>query len=913
MARRVELWVSVGRSLISADKVSMASNLRQRLKIAGRGLAETSAEELATLTGRTAAPTSPLETGVIGGTDDQAKMAGTPAQKISALRTTLQGDQQDLSTRLRREQVRRKATEEEAAALGGVERLQQLGDLESRVEQLAEKALLTGATAGQEVKLRAEGEEAAVDLLNRIRDNPNDVEAIKAFNNLMGRTQVADMFNSQDILSNFDVSIDPATGQAKLGGRGLEEVAGALAESVQDKITSGELNFEEMGFSGIDEVASLLGTDSNNLQGMSVQGMLDQLNAQIADEYSTVEDLQRRANDISLGASERAEARKLLREMGAVGIRSAELDIDKLADEIEEANKVEFMGEEMTTEELLDNDYISGLVLNYFQRPDFAEQLQDEEPELVDFIKKHETMLLDSVAEVDQRLADFSRLQNENLNLQKTSVGEIDDDIMREWIPGFGEITTDRYQSNPVINYLKSDSQSSKNKEHLMGSLNMLQTKAGAETIKELGQLDINTIQSLGLTDHNSDAYKRTETYYDVANKVQNLDVNNTDAVAQTLGAENENDLRTVLSESEKKERSGLFGENNKNEELREIVKDGETMTQAGQRLKDLYLPGGDKISLRQLVNSTPPNYTDDFTEVKNFSEQDNKVYNLVENAFTNDDRIDLNELRKINNETDLEGLNLLYKNDVIKAKADDAFKSEMLTYGVGKYNSRSKELKNIAKLDETNYLDEDYWTNEVNYSDQVKKSDQYIAALNDERKIAEANGDKLTVDVINKYIKAESEKKSEFKDKHDEYVKAERQKTLQANLDELRRNAERLGLPQVLETVKKTAGFIQDPGKTTLEELARWDEDIKTELANVEKSIRKPAAALEAGLRTRLVEPVVDVLPGAKGIRKIGQVVSDLDKGIAGGLSSIGKGLGGLTANTSKSVQSAVKKIFSF
>ena len=207
---------------IPADKVSMVS-VRQRLRLSGGGLAETSVEEIAKLTGRAAAPTSPLEGKVIGGNEDQSKMLGTPAQKISALRTTLQGEQ-DLSTRLRREQVRREATTGEAEAMKEVGRLQQLGDLESRVEQLAEQALLTGAGQTQQVQLEAEeGDQAAVDLLNRIRNNPGDIDAIKAFNNLMGRTQVSEMLNAQEILGNFDVSIDPATGQASLGGRGFPE------------------------------------------------------------------------------------------------------------------------------------------------------------------------------------------------------------------------------------------------------------------------------------------------------------------------------------------------------------------------------------------------------------------------------------------------------------------------------------------------------------------------------------------------------------------------------------------------------------------------------------------------------------------------------------------------------------------
>lgn len=737
----------------------MASRLRERLKLAGGQLAETSAEELAQLTGRSQAPTTPLETGVIGGNQDQAKMAGTAQQRTSALRTAIQGEQ-DLGTALRREQVRRKATAGEQEKLTSEERLEQLGGLEGRVQQLAEQALVRGAEQEQQVTLEAAGEDQAVLLLNRIRNNPGDNDAIREFNNLMGRQRVGEMLSSQEILSNFDVTIDPATGQATLGGRGFEEIGGALAESVQDKITSGELNFQDMGFANIDEVAELLGTDAAGLAGMSITEMSEQLEKEIANEYSQVAGLQSKINDPALGAAERAEARKSLREAGAVGIRSAETDVDMLAEDIAEANTVEFLGEEITTEELLDNDYVSGLVMNYFQDENFKKELEQAEPQLVEFIKKHENLLLDSVRDIDQRIGDFAKIQHDNLSLQKTADGEeLDEDIMKAWYGDFGELRSDRYEPNAAINYMKGQDSSVEGRQSLKESLNLVKETESPLLMQMMGQLNNAEIKNPMLTDRNSAEHQSLKTYLTVGKRVQQLDLANDDEVAGIVGAENSDSLTRNLQESEIRERSGFFGETADNDKLREIFQAGESMADAGRKLKENYFPGGEWINLRALLGgAATPSYDKNYSSVQQFAEKPDKIYQKVKTSFIDDDRIDDRELTDIRHSSNLDDLNQLYNHDKVREKSSPNFEKFMMTSGRKKLAPKFDKYKQeVGGIDVSKYQAVEKIEDYATVRSMFDNIDNYIKRLQSEKLTSAANNKNLNVKVIdeeiNKYL----------------------------------------------------------------------------------------------------------------------------------------------------------------
>jgi uncharacterized protein YerC len=525
----------------------MSSRLRNILRTGSGQLAETSLEELSNQAGRDIAPKQPLESSVIGGNPHQAKMAGSKAQKDSALRQSL-SEPQRLSTALRRQDVRRDTTTDEQGRLERGQRLEQLGSLEGRVEELANQALdQSNADADVELGINSESPEE-VALLERIRANPQDTSTIAEFNRLKGRTQANNILSAEEILQQFDKT----TG-----------IGDALAGSVQDSIQAGALNFEDMGFSSPNEVAELLGVNPEQLGQFSVQELIDSVNSQIEQEFTEVNDLQNQANDPFLGAAERAEARKRLREAGAVGVRSAESDIDKMADEIADANTVEFMGEELQIEELLDNDYISGLAANYFDDPNFAEQLREEEPGLVTFITKHENLLKDAATEVGEGVKEFAKLQQENLNVGKVAGGQrLSEDVMKSIFPDYGEITDQKYNKNssPLLTYLSDPRTTSGAQIETVQNINNI-TKTRPELASDIATLNKQQLESLGFTGRNPQALEDVQAYYDTYDTYQRTggNLSENDILSSINPDQSPEQTRSQLEEAMKKVSSGLF------------------------------------------------------------------------------------------------------------------------------------------------------------------------------------------------------------------------------------------------------------------------------------------------------------------------------------------------------------------
>lgn len=289
-------------------------------------LTETSPEEVSKLSmaiNRPMAPTTPMETGAIGGTPAQAKMAGTPAQTRATLRAEIT-EKDDLSTRLRQRQPRRQATAEEQAQIEEGRRLEQLRGLGGRVQQLAEQAVIPEETAEAELDVAEEVDPDTAALVRAVQENPEDQQALI---NLSNKLAEQGKIPAGQVASTEQIS--------QLFGDKQQAISRALGEAVPEEIVLTDADYQELGFADSGELASLLGVPAEQLAGMDVQQLTEQINAELTDEFDKVEDLTRKANDPYLGPAERAAVRSELRDLGAVGIRTLESDIDTLADQIE--------------------------------------------------------------------------------------------------------------------------------------------------------------------------------------------------------------------------------------------------------------------------------------------------------------------------------------------------------------------------------------------------------------------------------------------------------------------------------------------------------------------------------------------------------------------------------------------------
>lgn len=516
------------------------ASLADTIKLNSGNLAQSSSEELAALSGRSAAPSSPMETGVIGGNPDQAKMAKTPNQQTSAIRQAIQGTN-DLNTAQRQKQVSGQASEGQQSQLDKANQLKGLNSLESRVSNLTNQLIAENSQTGQVAGLTADSTDAETKaLLDRIKTNPADTAAILALNKKLGKSDANSMLTADQILSQF--------------GDTESLIAKQVGDNVGQALTAGKLPIQDMGFNSPAELAGALGIDEQALTGMSIPDLIKQINQVVQTEFQTTSALQSKANDLRLGAAERAEARKQLRDMGAIGVTSAESDIDKLADQIADADQVEFMGKKVAVGDLLGNEYMSGVVANYLDGLDdttgipnseFSKELEKTQPELVSFIKKNKTALDAAKSQISSSVKALADQQVKNQAIGTSSTGEkLSDDIMKKMFPDWGSMRDAPYDTSkyPLLSILKDPNTTGAQANSLVKFANETSTK-WPEMVNELSSMSRSQLAALGaLGDTN--AYNKFASAMDEASKIRSM--KNPDDMAVLLGVNSLDDLKQL-------------------------------------------------------------------------------------------------------------------------------------------------------------------------------------------------------------------------------------------------------------------------------------------------------------------------------------------------------------------------------
>lgn len=506
--------------------------LAERIKQNTGGLAEMSAEELAAQTGRTQSPVQPLETSTIGGNPDQAKMAGTPAQKGSALRQAIQGSQ-DLATVQRQEQVNKQASTEQKQQVAKAQQLEGLGSLSDRVTQLANQAL--ESTQGAE--LTATGQSADVNaLLTQLKANPNDPALIQQLNTALGKTEIADQLTGQQLLELYDPE--------------AQTIAASFGRTVSEALQAGKLPLKELGFNTPDDLASALGIPSEQLQGMSIPDLVENINKVIDTEFQQTSALEAQANDPNLSAVERAEARKQLRELGAVGIRSAESDVDKLADEVASAGTIKVDGKDVALDQVMEDETVSATIANYLDGlddkgeplTDIAKAIAKNSPELVKFINKHKEVLKAAAEKIDAGAKAYAATQEANKSIAKGQDGaQIPDNVMKQIFPDWGSTRTSPYDISgyPFLQLMNDPligKQASENIPKIMEELAQL----GPEFIKEFSTMSRDQLAKIGaLGDLN--AYNQYKANLAASQQIKKMET--PDDLAAVLGVGSASDL----------------------------------------------------------------------------------------------------------------------------------------------------------------------------------------------------------------------------------------------------------------------------------------------------------------------------------------------------------------------------------
>lgn len=541
----------------------------------GGGLEQTSQEELAALAGRKK-PIQPLESAVLGANPDQAKMAGTPGQKESAIRSSVK-EGSDLTTAIRRGQGRTKATAEEKADTAQREQLGKLSSLETRVDTMAENALKTPVTASATNVLVPNKDlpPEQQELVKKLIANPADTASLQALNTAMGFTDSSQMLSAQDLLAKTTVD-STALGQVYAG-------------SVTDMVTAGSLPLTEMGFNSDpviaqQELAAALGITTDELSKMNINQLLDQVNNSIADIQQTQNATQAKLVDPNVGPAERASARKQLRDMGAVGVLAANTDLDKLADKIENADTVTVFGEDMPIGEAFKDEHLSGVIASV------ADGLDDQGNPITDFaktfmndpknegmakwIKENLALAKEASANISEEQAGYAALQETNKTISQSKEGgfSISDEAMKSVFPDWGSQRTEAYDtaSYPLFGMMANSTDKT-----LMNNLGQIVNTISdrfPDMMGEFAKLSEKDLKAIAKSPKTIAAYVEM---LDEKEKFDNYAANPTDAgMFDILGVADKGELDSLRADIKRAHNFGLISDDeyNKLEQIPGLV-----------------------------------------------------------------------------------------------------------------------------------------------------------------------------------------------------------------------------------------------------------------------------------------------------------------------------------------------------
>jgi len=616
----------------------------------GTGMAQSSSEELQSLSNqaeRSIAPQTPLESSVIGSSADVAKMAGTPAQKTSSLRVALQ-QSKNLGDVQRTAQTRQTATADESASLNKEQSAQKLSGLNNRVQALTGQ-LLQQAQGSTNVQMTVkpeslnafppESQAEANELLTKLGTNTATNQDILRLNQLLGKTSQADMLNADQIKANFMAAADVASQ--------------ALAQATPDQVKVTDIDPTTLGFTDMQELASTLGVPVEELGELSLEDLQKQAQEMFTEEFTKVAQLETRANDLNLGPAERAEARKSLREAGAVGVREAETEIDKLADQIVNADEIEFNNQTMSIKDMLSDEFVSGLVARYINADEtdpFRDDLKANEPELAEWIEQNKAALDLAAKNVDEDVQRFAEVQQKNNALKNVAGGEpLSESIMKAIIPDFGQLRADEYNMSEMPSFLQvlhdpaADAKAQINLRSTLDEFN--NTSPGL--IPELATLSKEDLTNFGLTvapDPSDPRYQRLLDYKQYLGDYKNIQAmdNSPDSIAKAvLGRPGSwDEMEQMVREARMREIYGSFGNNPLNPLVSTLDsnKDGnlDNPAQIAAKLKNGFAPGGQPFGIKSAMSGMPTSTSKTSAAAAQYNQTINPLYDKVKKYLLN-------------------------------------------------------------------------------------------------------------------------------------------------------------------------------------------------------------------------------------------------------------------------------------
>lgn len=473
-------------------------------------------------------PTSPIAANMIGASTDAAKMAGTPAQRISA-RNTLQ-------TAQRQEQATAPTQQSKQTNQQGTQLQQTYGDLQPRVQNLISKYLTPPSSA----PVPQAGAQISQSALTGLNLSPEDSTAVSATIQ-KGLQNSASLTNADWQLLSQKAGITDLTHLSNFVDTGAT-TQNAVASQVSDQALAKDAKIADNDITalGLDPITA------------TIQQVQQAVQNQIQDEFSQVNAAKQQALNPNLGPQERMAAMQQLKNLGASGVFATDQEMQGLKSTVDSADIINFNGQPMSVKDLLSDKNISDTVSHYLMDPDFAAELKKNNPDFASFIDSNSNALKDLTTKLDSAGSTVQEAINYNKAIGQTAGGNLSADVTKTLFPessNFQSTKIDR-DSVPVFkNFLNNEKVSGPAKQELVGFLN-----DHPDMAEEFKDLSPDEIKRLGMEDPNSSSWQSFRNFraaYDTFHNTNPQDMPVNDILNKIFGTEglSLNDVNTAISE----------------------------------------------------------------------------------------------------------------------------------------------------------------------------------------------------------------------------------------------------------------------------------------------------------------------------------------------------------------------------
>jgi hypothetical protein len=349
------------------------------------------------------------------GNEHEAKMAGTPNQKLKAL--------QDAFKKQLFTEDRTPDTKPLTEVKSLLPSLDKLPETNSRVVNQVKNVLinkLTDATGLAPIQPKVVN-----DSILRSRFPDADLGALRsALENIANKTDVT---NNIATLNNIlgkapGESITAADIESLLEGADAKDIAKTIVDSIAgfDKLTLGSIGLTE---DELLDISTTLGLDVDVLRGLSFK-QFQESSGNLINNYSNIYNLQSLVNSPNTGRAEKIEAYKELKKLGALGLVGEAEKAKSIIAQIIAEDKISLGGKNYEVEELLKDETISAFIQDAILRGEEGlKELQDISPALADWVVKNMEQLESLVPELETEVQDYKESTWKNANPLKTILG----------------------------------------------------------------------------------------------------------------------------------------------------------------------------------------------------------------------------------------------------------------------------------------------------------------------------------------------------------------------------------------------------------------------------------------------------------------------------------------------------------